>query len=136
MFTDAEIDRIGEAFADRTLDKSEWTHKGHFTAAMWALTRKSDAFAEMPVLIRAYNVSTGTPNTDQSGYHETITLASLRCAAEFLRNAQSRAEALTALHASRYGCSDWLLEYWTRGRLFSAQARRSWIEPDLKTLPF
>jgi hypothetical protein len=34
----------------------------------------------MPGLIRAYNEATNTPNTDTGGYHETITLASLRAA--------------------------------------------------------
>jgi hypothetical protein len=30
----------------------------------------------------------------------------------------------------------WLLDYWTRARLFSVEARRTWVEPDLKPLPF
>lgn len=136
MFTEIEIDRIGEAFASRTLAKSEWTHAGHFAAAVWALTRRSDAVAEMPGLIRAYNASTGTPNTHEGGYHETITLASLRCAAQFLRDAPTRAEALSALLASRYGRSDWLLAHWTRDRLFSPAARNAWAEPDIARLPF
>lgn len=136
MYTEAEIDRLGEAFAARTLAKSEWTHPGHFTAAIWALTRRRDAFAEMPSLIRAYNTSVGTPNTHDSGYHETITVASLRCAAVFLREAPSRADALSALLASRYGRSGWLLDHWTHDRLFSPEARRSWVEPDIRRLPF
>jgi hypothetical protein len=31
---------------------------------------------------------------------------------------------------------NWLLEYWSRERLMSVEARRNWVEPDLKTLPF
>ena len=41
-----------------------------------------------------------------------------------------------ALMQSRLGEPDWLLEYWTRSRLFSVEARRSWMEPDIKELPF
>ena len=44
----------------------------------------ANAFREMPGLIRAYNESTGVPNTDTGGYHETITLASLRAACAWL----------------------------------------------------
>jgi len=33
---------------------------------------------EMPRMIRAYNESVGRVNDDNGGYHETITLASLR----------------------------------------------------------
>jgi hypothetical protein len=28
------------------------------------------------------------------------------------------------------------VEYWTRERLFSVEARRNWVEPDLAPLPF
>ena len=136
MFSELEIDRIGRAFAAGALPKSEWTHAAHFAVAVWMLDRGGDAFAEMPALIRPYNTGDGTPNTDQSGYHETITFASLRCAAMFLRGPRTRGEALGALLASRYGRSDWLLDYWTRDRLFSPQARRTWIEPDVNALPF
>ncbi len=37
-----------------------------------------DPARDMPCLIRAYNEATGGVNSDISGYHETITQASLR----------------------------------------------------------
>jgi hypothetical protein len=40
------------------------------------------------------------------------------------------------LMSSPLGKSDWPLAYWTRARLFSVEARRSWVEPDLEPLPF
>jgi hypothetical protein len=45
-------------------------------------------------------------------------------------------EALDGLLDSAYGRSDWLLEYWSKPVLFSVMARRAWIDPDLKPLPF
>ncbi|WP_293907088.1 hypothetical protein [Phenylobacterium sp.] len=45
-------------------------------------------------------------------------------------------EALAALLASPYGRPDWLLAHWSRDVLFSVQARREWVEPDLQPLPF
>jgi len=92
----------------------------------------------MPEFIRAYNELTGTANTDTSGYHETITQASLRAARAF-RAAQSGLalfEICNALMASPLGKSDWILAYWSRPTLFSVEARRAWVEPDLKPLPF
>lgn len=136
MFTETEIDRIGEALAACALPKAEWTHAAHFAAAVWALTRRPDPFAETPRLICAYNESVGTANTDHGGYHATITLASLRCAAHFLDRAPGRAEALAALLAAPYGRSDWLLRHWSRERLFHPNARRAWVAPDLAPLPF
>lgn len=139
MLTDTDIARIGEGVIARTLPKPEWTHAAHFAAALWVLSRPQlDAFAEMPGLIRAYNEATGVPNTDSGGYHETITLASLRAARAHLaaRPDASLSAALVELLAGALGRSDWPLAYWSRERLFSVEARRGWVEPNLKPLPF
>ena len=136
---DAEIERIGLGVLERTLPKPEWTHAAHFAAAFWVLRRPGmNAERDMPKLIRAYNLATGVANTDTSGYHETITLASVRAARGFLEERPEKPlhEALNELLASRFGRSDWLLEYWSKPVLFSVMARRAWIDPDLKPLPF
>ncbi len=137
--SDAEIEHIGRGLLDCSLPKSEWTHAAHFAAAFWLL-RRADAHAarDMPMLIRAYNLATGVPNTDSNGYHETITLGSLRAARAWLaaRPGAALHEALVELLVSEYGRSDWLLFYWSKAVLFSAAARRAWVEPDLRPLPF
>ncbi|MFN4177239.1 hypothetical protein [Phenylobacterium sp.] len=138
-YTDLDIARIGEGVTHRTLPKPEWTHAAHWAAAFWLLTRPGvDAFRDMPGLIRAYNEATGVPNTDTSGYHETITLASLRAARAHLaaRPNTSLSAALAELLAGPFGRSDWPLAYWSRPRLFSPEARRAWLDPDLSPLPF
>lgn len=43
---------------------------------------------------------------------------------------------LDLLLNSPLGNSKWLLEHWSRERLFSVEARRAWLPPDLKPLPF
>ena len=137
--SDAEIERIGLGVLTRTLPKPEWTHAAHFAAAIWLLSRPDrDAMREMPGLIRAYNEATGVANTDSSGYHETITLASLKAARAWMDARPHKAlhVLLLELLASNYGRSDWLLAYWSKPLLFSVQARRTWVEPDLAALPF
>jgi len=137
--SDSEIDRIGRGLLDRSLPKSEWTHVAHFAAAFWLLRRPDmHAMRDMPRLIRAYNEATGVPNTDTSGYHETITLGSLRAARSWLASRPDAPlhAALTELLACEYGRSDWLLAYWSKPMLFSVAARRAWVEPDLQPLPF
>jgi hypothetical protein len=133
------IERIGRGLEDRSLPKPEWTHAAHFAAAFWLLREPGrDALRELPGMIRAYNEATGVANTDSSGYHETITLASLRAARAWLatRSDMPLDEALKALLSAQYGRSDWLLTYWSKPVLFSVTARRSWVEPDLNPLPF
>jgi hypothetical protein len=137
--SDTEIDRIGRGLRDRTLPKIEWTHAAHFAAALWLLRQpEMHADRDMPGMIRAYNEATGVPNTDTSGYHETITLGSLRAARALLESRPGLAlyEVLRELLASQYGRSDWLLAYWSKSVLFSAAARKAWVEPDLQQLPF
>lgn len=133
--SDADIGHIARGLIDRTLPKPAWTHAAHFAAAFWLLRHRGDAaFHDLPPLIRAYNEATGVANTDTSGYHETITVASLRLARAWLAERPDLPlhAALTELLASPYGRSDWLLVHWSRERLFSAAARRVWMDPDLR----
>jgi hypothetical protein len=137
--SDADIERIGRGLIDRSLPKAEWTHAAHFAAAFWLLRSPyTNAAREMPGLIRAYNEATGVPNTDSGGYHETITLASLRAARAWLAERPGAAlhETLNELMRSHFGRSDWLLAYWSKHVLFSVAGRRTWVEPDLAPLPF
>ena len=135
------IARIGRGVLDLTLPKPEWTHAAHFACALWLMRRRPelDLAARMPGFIRAYNEATNTPNTDTGGYHETITQASLRGATAVLsahRPTMPLHEVLDDLMATRLGDRDWMLAYWTRERLFSVQARRQWVEPDIGSLPY
>jgi hypothetical protein len=121
------------------LPKAEWTHAAHFASALWLMRGGHDAPVVMPGMIRAYNESVGGVNSDTSGYHETITQASLRAARAVLAANPADVplwQIANALMRSNLGNPNWLLEYWTRDRLMSVDARRAWLEPDLKPLPF
>jgi hypothetical protein len=138
--SDDEVAAIGSGLIDLTLPKSAWTHAAHFAATIWLLSCRKDldAARDMPQLIRRYNEATGTVNSDTAGYHETITQASIRAARDFLgRNAGNGLfRTCNALVASPLGDPDWLLAYWSRARLFSVAARRTWVDPDIGPLPF
>ncbi len=139
--SEIEIIRIGEGFAACSLPRGEWTHAAHFAAALWLLRYRPelDAAAVLPGMIRAYNDSVGRVNDDSGGYHETITQASLRAVKGVLEaNPPDMPlfQIVNALMASGLGNPNWLLVYWSQGRLMSVEARRQWLEPDLKPLPF
>jgi hypothetical protein len=137
---DEEIAAIGRGVLDLSLPKPRWTHAAHFATALWLIRCRPDLNVSqaMPGFIRAYNQATGVANTDSEGYHETITQASLRAARSFLLQDSRRClfETCNALLTSPLGRSDWLFVYWSRARLFSVEARRGWLEPDLEPLPF
>jgi hypothetical protein len=132
---DTDLAAIADGVIARSLPKPAWTHAAHFACAVWIVMRRDDLVAErdLPGLIRAYNDSTNTPNTDTGGYHETITQASLIAVRRAVAEGGSPVEVLDRIMA-RHGHSDWLLRHWSRERLFSVEARRGWVEPDLAPL--
>ncbi|MBI1398819.1 hypothetical protein [Hyphomonas sp.] len=135
--TDDEIAATAHAMMACTLPKAAWTHAAHFAVALWLLQdREAAAYADMPGLIRRYNESVGGRNTDTEGFHETITRASLDVAAAALaaRAGAPLHAVLADMMAGPYGRSDWILTHWTRDVLFSVEARRAWVAPDLAPL--
>ena len=136
--TDTEIAALAQGLLDHSLPKERWTHAAHLTATL-RLVRTRDAGLErdLPDIIRTYNVSVGGVNDDTSGYHETITqayLAAIRAFVAELPAGTSDSEAAQRLLETPLGDKDWPLTHWTRARLFSVEARRGWVEPDLKPL--
>lgn len=139
--SDQEIDTIGRGLLDCSLPKADWTHAAHLAAAAWLIAVRSDLdpARDMPGIIRRYNLATGVQNTASSGYHDTITQASLLAVRAFLAQQPAGTPlyiACNRLLASPYGDKQWLLRYWSPGLLFSAGARQAWTAPDLQDLPF
>ena len=141
LFTnDAAIIRIGEGLLARTLPRADWTHEAHLAATTWLLTRRPDIDidAELPGIIRAYNESVGGVNSDSEGYHETITRLFLHGVRLFLAEAdleQPLHELVNELLLSPMGRRDWPLRFYTPERLFSVEARRNFVAPDIASLP-
>jgi hypothetical protein len=136
---DDAVDRLARGVIDGSCPKAEWTHAAHFAVAFWVLRHWPDRPAEttLPDIIRTYNEATGVRNTDTSGYHETITLASIRAARSFLGGYPASLplhELVDVLMDTHLGDSGWILAYWSRERLFSVEARRVWVGPDLQPL--
>jgi len=137
---DADIESIGERFLARSLPKAEWTHEAHLATTTWLLLRRPDIRVdeELPDLIRRYNESVGGVNSDSEGYHETITRAFLHGVRLFLAEADRQEplhELVNELLLSPMGRRDWPLRFYSPGRLFSVEARREFVPPDLAALP-
>jgi len=140
LFTsDTEIEHLGEGMVARTLPRPEWTHEAHLAATTYLLLRRPDIDLDnkLPGLIRRYNESVGGVNSDTEGYHETITRVFLHGVRMFL----AEADTSKPLHVlgnqlllSPPGRRDWPLRFYSRERLFSVEARRSFVEPDIATL--
>lgn len=136
--TETDFSHLADRVLDTSLPRAEWTHEAHFALALEIL-RHHPVIAggeSFRTIITRLNEAHGTPNTDSSGYHHTITLASLRATERLLddRRDVPLAAILRDLMAGPLGRSDWILAHWSRERLFSVAARRDWVEPDLAPL--
>ena len=138
--SDAEIEHLGEGLLACTLHKEEWTHEAHLAATTYLLLRRPDVDLdrELPNIIRRFNESVGGVNSDTEGYHETITRTFLHGVRLFLSEADRKEplhELINGLLLSPMGRRDWPLRFYSRERLFSVEARRQLVEPDVAAMP-
>jgi hypothetical protein len=135
-----EIEHLGEGLLARTLRREEWTHEAHLAATTYLLLRRPDLDLdqELAGIISRFNESVGGVNSDTEGYHETITRAFVAGVRLFLAEADP-AEPLdglvNGLLLSPMGRRDWPLRFYSRERLFSVEARRNFVTPDVAALP-
>jgi hypothetical protein len=134
--TNEEIFSLVRRFDDCSLPRSEWTHAAHLTVALWFLLEFDwpEATERVRRGIRRYNAAHGIVTTPTGGYHETLTLFWLRVVRSFLEGGRNEGRALVSLaNELMAGADSGLpLRHYTRERLFSAEARAVWVEPDLK----
>ena len=138
--SDAEIEHLGEGLLSRTLSRAEWTHEAHLAATTYLLLRRPDVDIdkELPGIIRRFNESVGGVNSDTEGYHETITRVFLHGVRLFLAEADPNApihELVNELLLSPMGRRDWPLRFYSPARLFSVEARRDCVPPDIAAFP-
>lgn len=125
-------------FEDCSLPFETWTHRAHVRVAWLFLTRfpVDVAIERVRSGIQAYNAAHNVPEALDRGYHETITVA-------FMRLIHARLnEAATATSFDTF-CSAHpdlldkrvLLQFYSRERIMSAEAKRTFVEPDGSPLP-
>jgi hypothetical protein len=132
----SDVESFIREFEAERLPMARWTHEAHLVAGFWySSTLDADAaLATIRTRIRRHNESVGTPNTDSSGYHETITRLYMGAIAAHVSRHKNAGfeESLALLLASALSDSDWPLTHYSRERLFSVEARRNWVEPDVR----
>lgn len=132
--TAQELQSLVLQFENCTLPRESWTHRAHLSVALWYLFHwpREEAMGRIRDGIQRYNNSLG--NT--TGYHQTITLAWIEILTGFLQDspAEENLADLVDRATVRFGVSDYLLQFFSRERLFSELARREWVDPDLAPL--
>jgi hypothetical protein len=102
--------------------------------ALWYIRREGRERATVLIRngIRRYNKAHDNPN----GYHETITLAWVAVIDKFLRaqDADTSLGVLAEKLLEQCGDKNYLLQFYSRDRLFSDEARRQGMTPDLAVI--
>jgi hypothetical protein len=136
--TTGEMLELVRRFEDCTLPREEWTHAAHLTVALWHLLQFDwpEALARVRRGIKRYNAAHGIVTTPTGGYHETLTIFWLRTVRAYLEAERNEARALVHLANELAATADkgLPLRHYTRERLFSPEARATWVEPDLEPL--
>ena len=133
--TDEDVNTLVRAFEERTLPKTEWTHAAHLVVGLYYCFHNPPGVAKNLMSDGIYwlNDAHGTPNTETSGYHETLTVFWLRTIANYLEKT-GRDAGLAALANGLLATiddSNLPLKYYSRERLFSTEARKHFVAPDL-----
>ncbi len=115
--------------------RQDWTHEAHFAVPIYLLCRRPDIDLDHDIasLWKASNDSLGIENTDTAGYHETITRVYLTAVRDFAAShgGGSLVEMCNAVLLSPAAARSYPLTFYTSNRLFSVEARRHWIPPDV-----
>jgi hypothetical protein len=126
-------DEFLAAFESAAIPRPEWTHEAHVRMAWLYLSRLpfAEALHQVRTGIQKLNAKIGSPD----GYHETITVAFVRLIASRMGDGKPYAafrECNPELFDRKLGA---LLRHYTKERLYSAEARLAFIEPDVLPLP-
>lgn len=134
----SEDEKFLAAFEAGTWPFEKWHHREHIRTAYLYLCRYSHEVAldKMRSGIKALNLAHKVPERPDRGYHETMTQGWMRLTHQALSECGKceSSEAFVTKHALRLS-KEALLSYYTRDRIMSAEARREFVEPDLKPLP-
>lgn len=134
-----DIEPLVRRFSTGALPKAEWTHEAHLVVGLWFVAEygAEGALPRLRESIRRLNEHHGVRNSEDSGYHETITRAYVHVLADFLATCPRElplVERARLLLGGPIADRQFLLAFWSRDVLMSARARLEWVEPDLGPL--
>ena len=133
-YNQQEIDAVVRGFESCTTPESAFPHRSHLIVATWYLSNATapEALQKMRASIVKFLNHYGI----EGKYNETITLFWLIVVERFLRGLDADLSLVERTNAVIEALSDsrLMFEYYSEELLWSAEARRTWVQPDLKPL--
>jgi hypothetical protein len=125
-------------FESASISREQWTHRAHVRTAYLYVRRLpfQEALDRLRGGIKALNHANGVADTPTAGYHETLTVAWARVIAAALPSPDPAQDfdSFAQRHPDLLR-KDLLQQYYSMERMFAAEARASFVEPDLTPLP-
>jgi hypothetical protein len=133
-----DLQLLIQEFESLTLPLKNWTHIEHLAVGLW-YTYKNISENVSDIVknnIIKYNDAVGIPNTNSTGYHETLTRFWLLFISEFLKINKniSIIKLFKSLIYADISTKDFPLLFYSKGILFSSDARLDWKLPDLRPI--
>jgi len=133
-----EAGEIVNSFLHCNLAKEKYTHAAHILAGFYLFCMHGKAsFRFMEKHIILFNEAVGTINSDDSGYHETITFFWMNAIEQFSNQFEERSfndENIRLIYDSSLMDKTLPLNFYSREYLFAKKARKEIVEPDLKPI--
>jgi hypothetical protein len=134
VHSDSALQELVSKWSDCSLPARDFTHPAHLavcTSLLWNNTL-AGAYALMKAGLYRFNEATGTPNTEDRGYHETLTrfwctLLFYRIHRGHYRSCLAAVNALVELYGNDSRADR---PYYSFDVLSSKEARARWIPPD------
>jgi hypothetical protein len=135
--SESEIQAVIHGFEACSTAAADFTHCAHLTVAAWYLTDDSVGGALQKMRASIFRF-VDHHQVGRAKYNETITLFWLKAVESFLQRSGRGQPLLQRVNGliEALGDSRLVFEYYSRELLWSEEAKRGWVEPDLKPLDF
>lgn len=134
LSSEAALDELLAGFEAGTWPGAQWTHAAHLAMGACYILAYDDALDRMRLAIPRYNISQGGKNTEDSGYHETLTCfwhIVIRKFIGTLPPALDRLAVARAVVGEFASKRDLFRDYYDFDVVKSREARAKWIPPSI-----
>jgi hypothetical protein len=132
LASDSSLDAFLAGFEDGSWPKSRWTHAAHIAVGACYILDGDSALGRLRTNIPHYNISQGGANTEDSGYHETLTCFWHGVISDFIATLPAGLDRLTVVRQAVEEFApkrDLFVQYYDFDVVKSREARATWIPP-------
>jgi hypothetical protein len=136
LASEATLTALIAGFEDRSWPKERWAHAAHLALGACYILDGDSALDRLRTEIPRYNVSQGGENTEDSGYHETLTVFWHNVIRDYIATLPEGLNRLAVVRdvVKEFAPKrDLFVQYYDFDVVKSREARAKWIPPTAQT---